>query len=187
MQNQVNGQFLKRIRPKDATKSLVIMALLVALGVICSMPFPTGLMIRVGTSLKFSLSYLVIALAARKYGIISSAIVAGMIDIMQSLISNVGPINPIILSANILTGVLFGIFLHKKVSSLRIFLVVLITSVVCTMIITTMGIVLMYSTPLFPLIWFRLLQTVIMGIIEFITLYFLFVKTDILKRIKFID
>lgn len=177
----------KPITVKSTTQTIAIIGMLIALGVICSMPFPYGLTVRIGNDLKFSFAFIVYVMAARKYGIFATMGVAAAIDILQTLLSGYGlNVNPFILAGNVFVGLAFGLAFKKDMTIPRLLVLLTVTTVVSTIILTTLGLVLMYSTPLFPLMWFRCLQAVIMFVLQFAVIYLLFIKTDILKRIKFV-
>lgn len=190
MQQNQNESTVKPIavsgkKVKHAAQTAAMLGVLVALGIICSMSFPYGLTIRIGTIGKISLSFIVIAMAARKYGVIASSLVAFMIDFIQAMIFGFG-FNPLISLSSTLVGVFFGLFFHRENISLkRILLCVGIETVVCTMFLTTLALSLMGSEFL-PLLYTRTPQAVVMFILKIAVLYLMFTKTNILKRIHFI-
>lgn len=191
-QNNVQSTAVSKSKGKIAVETVAIIGVLTALGVICAMPFPYGLTIRIGESLKFSLSFLPIALAARRYGILGAVPVAFLSDFLQAMVSGLG-FNPLISFSSSFVGVVFGLFLYKgpfvrtgEIKLRHVIAAVLTKAVVCSLGLTTFALVLSYGMPLLPTLLGRILQTVMMSIIEFIVLYMLMVKTDILKRIKFI-
>lgn len=190
MQQNQNTSSVKKIaitknNVKTAAQSVAMLGVLIALGIICSMPFPTGLTFRIGFVGKISLAFVVIAMAARKYGVIASTLVAFLIDFLQAMISGLG-FNLLISLSSTMVGVIFGLFFHKeKISLKRILLCVSIDTAVCTMGLTTFALVMMGSE-LVPTLYTRIPQAVFMYVLKTVVLYFMLSKTNVLKRIHFI-
>lgn len=190
MQQNQNGTIVEnptntKKKVKHAAQTVAMLGVLIALGIVCAMSFPYGLTIRIGFVGKISLSFVVIAMAAKKYGVIASTLVAFLIDFLQAMISGLG-FNPLISLSSTMVGVIFGLFFHtEKISIKRILLCVSIDTVVCTMGLTTFALVMMGSE-LVPTLYTRIPQAVFMFILKTVVLYFMLSKTDILKRIHFI-
>lgn len=187
MQTKLEQKEKQKITGKVATKTIAILGVLTALGVICTMPFPYGLTIRFGNSIKLSFTFLVVALAARKYGPIAGGVVAGLADIIQTLVSGYGAPNPLICLSGILGGVIYGLCLHKKASFTRVLIAVLAKMIICSTLLTTLALSLMYGAPFIAKLIERLPQLLTMTVIEIVVMYVLFVKTNILVKIKYLD
>lgn len=190
MQQNENSTIVKnpsntKKKVESAARTVAMLGVLIALGIICAMSFPYGLTIRIGFVGKISLSFIVIAMAARKYGVVASTLVAFLIDFLQAMISGLG-FNLLISLSSTVVGLIFGLFFHRENISLkRILLGVTVETVVCSMCLTTFALVMMGS-PLAPTLYTRIPQFVFIFIIKTVVLYLMFVKTDILKRIHFI-
>lgn len=167
-----------------AIETIVTIAILIALSVVCSM----ALTVRVGTALKFSPVFVVSALAARRYGPLVAGLVALMADIIQFFMFPTGlPFSFGICLSGVLSGIILGWFMSKKVDFKRIVAGVLSSQILCSLILTTFVMVYVESwSPLFPLVYWRALQTIIMIVIEIILLYQLFVKIDLAKITKIV-
>ncbi len=164
MQNSNNKIKLKR---------LAVLGVMTALAAVCSFTFPMGLTIRIGDFMKMSPAFLVIAIVGNLYGWKASALVAFLSDVIQSLFF--GGFSPLISLISILTGACFGWFLKDNKSIAKIVTSVLITQIIGSMILTTAVLCIWYSLPLFPTVYFRILQTVILIAIE-IPILILFIK-----------
>ncbi len=166
-----------------ATRTVTTIAILTALSIVCSL----FLTFRAGTFLKFSPAFIVIALAARAYGIYGGVLVAFFTDFIQYLMFPANGFSFGICLSNVLTGLIFGLFLYKKVDLKRIVGATLISQIVCSLFITTITMVYIERWfPLFPLAYWRLGQVVIMSVASIIVLYFLLVKINFSNKIKLI-
>lgn len=167
----------------DSTQAVTTIAILTALSIVTSV----FLTFRVGTYLKFSPAFIVIALAARAYGIYGAVIVAFLTDYIQYHIFPANGFSFGICLSNVLTGLIFGLFLYKKADLKRIIGATLSSQIICSLFITTITMVYIEKwMPLFPMAYARLLQVAIMSVASIIILYILFVKMDLPKKIKLV-
>mgnify|MGYP005755998147 CR=1 FL=1 len=177
----ISSNTIQKKKIAIATETVTTIAILTALSIICSM----FLTIRGGTMMKFSPTFVIVALAARRYGPLGAGLVAFLSDLIQffmfpSLGFSVG-----ICLSGVLSGLLFGFIFYKKINMPRILLATVSTQVLCSLGITTLTMVYIERWfPLTPLLYFRLLQTAIMIPVTIIVLYLLFVKIDIAKLTK---
>lgn len=166
-----------------AAKTVTTIAILTALSVVFSLLFT----FRVGTFLKFSPVFIVIALAANKYGVIGATLVAVLSDFIQYLMFPANGFSFGILASNLLLGVIFGICLYKKTSITRILLAAGLSQIICTVGITTLSWV--YVEKWYPtissIVYWRILQGSIMFVVITLLLYILFIKTNVLKKLGF--
>ena len=166
-----------------ATQTVTTIAILTALSIVSSM----FLTLRVGSFLKFSPTFLVVALAAQAYGIYGAIIVAFLTDYIQYFMFPANGFSFGICLSNVLTGLIFGLLLYKKADLKRIIGAVLSSQIICSLFITTITMVYIEKwMPLFPLVYMRLVQVIIMSIISIIVLYFLLVKINFSNKIKLI-
>ncbi len=152
---------------------LAILGIMTALAAVCSFTFPLGLTIRIGEFIKMSPSFLIIAIVGNMYGYKEAALVSFLSDLIQSFLF--GGFSPLISLISILTGACFGLLLYNNNHVSRIILSVLLTQIIGSMILTTSVLCFWYSLPLFPTIYFRLIQTAIMIAVE-IPVLILFLK-----------
>ena len=129
---------------KNSTKirNLVFLAMLVAINVV----FSRFTMINITQSTKFSFEVIAIAFAAYVYGMGGAVIVAGLGDFVGALVKPFGPYNPAYTVTAIITGLIFAIFLYKKLNIGRIIASVLTTQVLCSMLLNTFWNALFYGT-----------------------------------------
>ncbi|MBQ3592945.1 MAG: folate family ECF transporter S component, partial [Clostridia bacterium] len=117
-------------------------AMLVAVNVV----FSRFTMINITQSTKFSFEVIAIAFAAYVYGMGGAVIVAGLGDFVGALVKPFGPYNPAYTVTAIITGLIFAIFLYKKLNIGRIIASVLTTQVLCSMLLNTFWNALFYGT-----------------------------------------
>lgn len=167
-----------------ATETVTTLAVLTALAIICS----TFLTFRFGVNfIKLSPTFIVIALAARRYGVFGAATVAFMSDLIQYLFQPTNGFSIGICLSGVLTGVILGLFFYKKINLTRIVIAIVTSQLVCSVGITTFTMVYIERWyPLVPLIYSRLAQAGVMTVISIITLYYLFVKIDLAKLTKIV-
>ena len=129
---------------KNSTKirNLVFLAMLVAINVV----FSRFTMINITQSTKFSFEVIAIAFAAYVYGMGGAVVVAGLGDFVGALVKPFGPYNPAYTVTAIITGLIFAIFLYKKLNAGRIIASVLATQVLCSMLLNTFWNALFYGT-----------------------------------------
>jgi len=129
---------------KNSTKirNLVFIAMLVAINVL----FSRYTMINIGLDTKFSFEVIAIAFAAYVYGMGGAVIVAGLGDFVGALVKPFGPYNPAYTVTAIITGLIFAIFLYKKLNIGRIIASVLASQVLCSLLLNSFWIALFSGT-----------------------------------------
>lgn len=165
-----------------ATETVTTIAVLTALSIVCSM----FLTIRGGTFMKFSPVFIVIALAARRYGVFGAAIVAFLSDLIQYLMFPAFNFSIGICLSGVVSGVIFGLFFYEKINLTRIIIASALSQIICTVGITTFTMV--YIERWYPtlesIVYWRILQAAIMFVASVVFLYLLFIKIDIAKLTK---
>ncbi len=131
---------------KNSTKirNMVFLAMLVAINVV----FSRVTMINITQNTKFSFEVIAIAFAAYVYGIGGAAIVAGLGDFVGALLRSIQglPYNPAYTVTAVITGILFAVFLYRKLNLGRIIASVLATQVLCSLLLNTFWNALFYGT-----------------------------------------
>lgn len=156
------------------------MGVMTALTAICSMTFPYGLTFRVGDFMKMSPVFIVVALTGKIYGPVPAGTVALLGDLVQGLLF--GQISPLISAVNFFVGLCFGLLKYRG-GLLPIIVTVLITQVIGSLVLTSSVLFFWYGMPVFPTVWFRVLQTVILIAVEIPVLYLLLEKVQIHKKL----
>ena len=71
--------------------------------------------------------------------------------------------------AALLGGLVWGVFLHKKQTNGRILCAVLIEQLILSLLLNTLWISILYSSPFVPLMTSRVVQCLVLGPVQFIT------------------
>lgn len=175
---------MEKSKASTNIKKITVLAVMTALAVICSSNFPYGLTVRVGSFIKLSPVFIIIGIIASTYGWWEAALVAFLSDLIQSLTAGLG-LSPAILLISTLTGLCFGLFLKgAKTNLLNITLSVLITQLVGSLGLTTAVLCLRYGMPFTPTIYWRLLQTAILIVLEIPALKLLLINADLPGKLK---
>lgn len=148
---------------KDATMMVVTIGILTAMCIVISM-----FMTIHTESIKISLTFIPIIIAARLYGPVGGGLVAGMADIFQALFQPVGAWFPPITLTAVAVGVIFGFIFHKKYSIYRVIIAAVISELVIGLFVTPLWLNMLYGTPYTTLLVVRIPQICIMTAIKII-------------------
>lgn len=152
-------------------KIMVAVALLTAMSIVCG----KYLKIPVGDIMRFSFENLPILLAGMAFGALAGVITGVLADLIGCLMVGYA-INPIVTLGAAAIGFLGGIVyrLLKKLPCLpRTLITVVVAHLIGSVLIKTFGLAKFYSIPFFELMLWRSLNYLIVGVLEFIILYFI--------------
>ncbi len=135
-------------------------------------------------NMKFSFSFLTVAIGAALYGVWGGAVVGGLSDFLGAILFPAGTYFPGFTLTAVIVGIVFGLFFKKKFSFLRISLAVIITQICCTLLLNSLWVSILYGSPFLPTLTTRLLQAGIMTVVQIVSMFLLFDKLNILHRIK---
>ena len=144
-------------------RMVCFLALLVALEVV----FSRFLSYNVWNS-KVGFNFIPIALAAMLFGPLPAAITAAVADVIGAFLFPIAPFFPGYTLTAFLGGLTWGFFLYKKQSRLRLLGAVAVRQVILSTLLNTYWISFTYGSPYFPLLATRLVQMVIMSILEYV-------------------
>ncbi|MDR0930674.1 MAG: folate family ECF transporter S component [Clostridiales bacterium] len=158
-------------------KTLVICALLVSLNLVLD-----TMTIQVNATLHISFKFLTIALAGAFYGWQIGAIVGGATDIIGFFAYPKGPFMWGFTISAILTGMIYGLILHKKRSFVRCALAQITVCVVINIVLNTIWLIMLYgNTPAEIITLQRIIKNIILLPLEIIMLYGVL---QVCKRVK---
>ena len=146
------------------TKMMAVLSVLLALEVIIAR-FGT---IRPSESIKLSLDFIPVVIAAILFGPIPAIIMSILADILGAFLFPVGPYFPGITLTAAATGLIYGLILHKSQSFPRILIAVLLQQLFCSLILNTFWLHLLYGMPYLPAMPARLIQCAIMVAIQLV-------------------
>lgn len=121
-------------------------------------------------NLKIGFAFVPVFLAARLYGPIPAALVGGLGDFLGAVLFPIGPYFPGFTLSCALTGVVFGVLLHKKQSVPRIAAAVCLNQLGISLCVTTLWISILYGSPYLPLLATRVLQCAVLIPVEFLVI-----------------
>lgn len=125
---------------KNQLFKTILTALLIAINIILERFVPTYSV----WNNNISFGFVAIAFAACYLGFPYAIAVGGFGDLIGALIKPFGPYFPGYTITNMLVGLCFGIFLYKKATVLRITISVLINKIVCSLVLNTIFISVLY-------------------------------------------
>lgn len=150
-----------RFQFKLDTRTIVILGLLIAIQIVLSRFLSFSVW-----NMKIGFGFVPIVIAAMVLGPIPAAIVGGVSDFLGAILFPIGPYFPGFTLTAILTGVIFGLFLQEKQTPIRVVSSVALTQLVCSLLINTYWISILYGAPYITLIPPRLIQTAILVLLE---------------------
>ena len=121
-------------------------------------------------NIRISFGFVPIVIAAMLYGPVPAAILAGASDVIGELLFPTGPFFPGFTLTAVLTGMTFGMLLHKKQDAGNILLSVGIVQLVYGLLLNTLWISLLYDSPFLPLLATRVTQCVSLVVVQAVTI-----------------
>lgn len=149
-----------------STKMLATLSILVAMEVIIAR-FGT---IRPTESIKISLDFIPIVVAAILYGPVPAVIMSILADVLGAFLFPVGPFFPGFTLTAAVTGLIYGLLLYKKQTMPRVVLPVVLQQGVCSMLINTFWLHVLYGLPYLPTMAARLVQCAVVTALQIVVI-----------------
>lgn len=147
------------------TKKLVLMSLLVAIQVILSRFLSIN-----AWNLKIGFAFAPVALCGIMLGLVPTAIVAVIADVLGALLFPSGMFFPGFTLTALLHGAVYGLLLHKQPGPVRIGIAVVIDQLVLGLMLNTLWISILYGSPYWGVLLTRVPQCAIMVPVEFVVI-----------------
>jgi len=164
------------------TKNLAIIGMLIALDII----FTRFLAIQTA-QIRISLGFFAIAIIGMLYGPAIAGIAAGMSDISGWVIAPNAPFFPGFTLSAVITGVLFGYFLHKpRVTMLSYILSALGLTIICDMLLNTLWLSILQHVPFLSMLFTRTIKIGVMAVLYITVLPLVCEKIRSLLRARLI-
>jgi len=167
---RANGLLLWQLPRKElyflkhfSVKKLTLMAALVAMEVVLSRFLSFNIW-----NMKIGFGFVPVVIAAMVLGPVQAAVVGGVSDFLGAFLFPIGAYFPGFTLTAALTGLCFGLFLHKKVALLRALGAVVINQLLLSLLLNTLWISILYGSPYVPLLTTRLIQCAILGPVQMI-------------------
>jgi ECF transporter S component (folate family) len=169
-----------KAKNKDKLFILTCLALLTAMQIILA----RYLVIPVSESLRFSMSFIPVVIAARRFGIVGGMTVYGIGDFLGAIIfPSGGAFFPGFTVTAVVSGLIYGLFLAKKGGILRIVLSVVVSQVVCTLLMNSYWLSVLMGSAFSAIFLSRIPQALIMSVLQIVFMALFLEK--ICKAVKF--
>ena len=156
---------------------LVIMGLLIAMDVILTRFLSiTTPITRIG------FAFVARVIAAIVLGPIPAAAAAGISDFVGAIVFPSGAYFPGFTLTAAIFGLIYGLFLHSKVTPVRIVGAVLVTQLICSLGLNTLWLSIMTETGFVALLSTRLLQSLVTCVVQIATIFALSGAFALIKR-----
>jgi ECF transporter S component (folate family) len=162
---------------KLKVNELVMMGVLIALDVILARFLSINTPIsRVG------FAFIARAIAAIVLGPVQAAVVGGCADFVGAIVFPSGAYFPGFTLTAAMIGLIYGLFLHRKVTPVRIVAAVAVSQVVCSLGLNTLWLSMMTGSSFAALLSTRLIQAVVTGAVQIVTIFALQGAFLLIKR-----
>ena len=148
-------------------KTVAVLALLIAVEIVISRLLSISLQ-----NVKLGFSFLVVAFAAREYGILGGTLVGGLSDLVGAILLPIGPYFPGFTLTAALCGAVYGFF-FKNASIKNIAFAQIINNFVLGMLLNSFWISVLYGSPFLSLLPIRAIQALILTAVGIPALYFM--------------
>mgnify|MGYP004448442197 CR=1 FL=1 len=145
------------------TKTLVTLSLLIAIQVVLSRFCSIA-----AWNVKIGFGFAPIAVAGILFGPLAGALVGGLSDFIGAILFPIGAYFPGFTLTAVLTGGVYGLFLHKRRGAMPILGAVAVTQLLLSLCLNTLWISVLYGSPYLQLFLTRILQVLILAPVEFV-------------------
>lgn len=164
---------------KLTVKNIAVMGLMIALQIVLSR------FLSIQTwNLKISFGFLPIVITAVLLGPLEAGMVGAFADFLGTIMFPVGPYFPGLTLTALLTGIVWGVFLYKRVTLPRIIFSAAINNFVMSMLLNGYWISILYGSPYAGILQTRAPQACLMFMVEIVVITVL--QEVLFKRIKVI-
>lgn len=150
---------------RGGVHALALMAILVASEIVLSRFLSFSVW-----NMKIGFAFLPVVIAAMTLGPVRAGIVGGVADFLGAVLFPIGAYFPGFTLTAFLTGLVFGVFLYKGASFVRILGAVGVQQLVLGLLLNTFWISVLYGSPFGPLFVTRLTQCAVMIPVELIVI-----------------
>ena len=165
---------------KNNLFTLTCLALLIAMQIILA----RYLVIPVSESIRFSMSFIPVVIAARRFGILGGVSVYAIGDFLGAIIFPTGGAYfPGFTVTAAISGLIYGLYLAKKSSPVRIVLSVLTSQILCTLLMNSYWVSTLYGSNFSAVLVSRIPQSIVMSLLQII--FMIFCLEKICKVIKY--
>ena len=167
---------MEKKRSRITTKELVIMAVLIAVEIVLSRFLSIS-----AWNTKIGFAFVPVVVAAILLGPVQAGIVGAVADVLGAVLFPIGAFFPGFTLTAFLTGLVWGLFLHKEQTLPRVLGAVAVNQLILSLLLNTFWISVLYGSPFKPLLVTRLPQT---GILTVVQIVVILVLAKVIPRIK---
>ena len=167
----------RKLEKNSNVNQLAIMGALIALDVILRR------FLSINTPItRIGFAFIAEAIAAIVLGPLQAAAVGGIADFIGAIVFPSGPFFPGFTVTAVFTGLLYGLFLQKKVTVLRIVCAVTAVQLVCSLGLNTLWLSILTGSSYGALLSTRLIQALVTGGVQIVTIALLQGSIVLIKR-----
>ena len=160
------------------TRMLAILGVLLALDIVL-----TRFLSIAAWNIRIGLGFVPVVLAAMLFGPLPAAIMAALADFLGAILFPTGPYFPGFTLTAFLTGLTFGLLIYKKPGLRNTVLAVVIVQFILGLLLNTLWISILYSSPFAPLLATRAVQSAFLSVVQIVTIQALAqLSARVLKR-----
>lgn len=121
-------------------------------------------------NIRIGFGFVPVVLSAMLFGPVPTAVLAALGDFLGAMLFPTGPYFPGFTLTAALTGLTFGVLLHREPSVRKTVLAVGIVQFVLGLLLNTYWIHVLYHSPFVPLLATRVVQSAFLSIVQFVTI-----------------
>ena len=160
-------------------RTIAIMGVLIAMEIVLSRFLSIA-----AWNIKIGFSFVPLALAGMLLGPTKGGIVGALADFIGAMLFPIGAYFPGFTLTAFLTGVIYGVFLHKKQTPGRIAAAVAINQLAMSLLLNTLWISMLYGSPFGPLFLTRIWQTVVLVPVQLVVI--LVISKVLIGKLSFV-
>ena len=150
---------------KFNTSSVVMMGMLITIEIVLSRFASIS-----AWNIKIGFGFVPVVVAAMLMGPVKGGIVGAVADFLGAVLFPIGAYFPGFTLTAFLTGTVYGMFLYKKQTVLRIWIAVGINQLILSLLLNTLWISILYGSPYGPLLVTRIVQCAINTPVQLFTI-----------------
>jgi len=150
---------------KFNTSTIVMLGLLTAIEIVLSRFCSIS-----AWNIKIGFSFVPVVCAAIMFGPLAGGIVGALGDFVGAILFPIGVYFPGFTLTAFLTGVVFGVFLYRKQTSVRILGAVALNQLALSLLLNTLWISVLYGSPYGALFVTRIIQCAVLGPVQFVVI-----------------
>lgn len=174
MATVTKGGFLLKLN----TRKLVVLSMLIAVEIVLSRFLSIS-----AWNIKIGFAFLPVALAAMLFGPLEAGIIGALADLLGALLFPVGPYFPGFTLTAFLMGAVYGLFLRRDQRIGSILLAVGVHEFALSLLLNTLWISVLYSSPFLPLLVSRLPQVAVLSVVQVVVIRLLAKALPQLRRL----